>query len=162
MKNAGFTIIELMISSAILLIALASISIVYISAERLMYYGINQTDVQRKAQTVGERIVRWIRPARDVNIINGGNGIEIDIPIDVEDTITSGVYYEEESIYYDSNIEDNVPAIKITDWVYETDNPIFRKAGDLVYVNFGIENNYLHGPVNPVETELTIKIRNAD
>ncbi len=163
MKRAGFTIIELMIASSILLIALASISIVYLSGERLMYSGINQADVQRKAQILGGNITRWIRPASSVTVMNNGDMLEIVVPlsIDPDSDVTRRIYYEDGGIYYDSDINDNNPAMQVAGNVYKTEDRVFRNIGDLVYVDFGIESVYLHGPSYPVETELKIKVRNT-
>lgn len=163
----GFTVVELMIASCVFLIALAGISIVYISGEGLMHAGINQLDAQRRVQTLNERIIRGIRPARSVTIINGGDGIQLVVPLEFDpvemepsNEVTMGVYFQDNSFYYDNNVNDGTPPVLISNNIYRGTNSIFSKIGDCVFVNFVLKSQYLYGPNYPIESVLKIKMRN--
>ena len=165
MNSKGFTILELMIASALMVIALAGIATVYIVSDTFLHAGIAKVDIQSEARIVGERINRWIRPGTSAEISGDGDVIQIETleSISPLQLVTSTIYYSDEEIYYDNDIDDDTPSFLIVDKVYKLEQEdIFSKAGDLINVNFGIASDYQHGKVQPVEVSLKIKMRGAE
>lgn len=164
MRNRGITLIELMIAMALVIIAMAGISVMYLAGQRLVEGGLRQVDIQKDAQIVGERITRWIRPATSVSVLDSGDRLDIIVPlsIDEDDTVTRSIYYDDEKIYYDSDINDDNPAVEVASGVFKTRDDIFELDSNIVDIEFGIEIEYLRVPIQPMELSLRVKIRNVD
>lgn len=165
MSKRGFTIIELMIASTIMLLALGGVMTVYIVSNTFIQAGVAEVSIQKDAQVIGEKIIRWIRAGADADILNSGNAIQIEtlISINPSQYVTSAISYNDDEIYYDSDISDGVHSSPIVDGVYRlTGKNIFSKAGSIINVNFGIGSDYLHGRIQPVEVSLRIRMRGAE
>lgn len=167
MNSKGFTIIELMIASAIMLLVLGGVITVYIVSNTFIQAGIAEVSIQKDAQVIGEKIIRWVRSGSNAEIFGSGDSIQIEtkIAINPSQTVTSAISYIDghDEIYYDSNISDGVPSSLILDGVYKlTGRNIFSKTGNIINVNFGIESDYLHGRIQPVEVSLRIRMRGAE
>lgn len=164
MRNRGVTFIELMIAMALVIIAMAGISVMYLAGQRLVEGGLRQVDIQKDAQIVGERITRWIRPATSVSVQDSGDRLDIVVPlsIDEDDVVTRSIYYDDEKIYYDSDINDDNPAVEVASGVFKTRDDIFELDSNVVDIAFSVEREYLRVPTQPMELSLRVKIRNVD
>lgn len=92
-SQKGFTIIELMIATAVLSTVLVIVTLIIISISNLYYKGINQSRVQSAARTVTDEITRQIqlndRPA--IGPVNGPNGTQTYCVGTVRYTFITGV-----------------------------------------------------------------------
>lgn len=164
MRDRGVTFIELMIAMALVIIAMAGISVMYLAGQRLVEGGLRQVDIQKDTQIVGERITRWIRPATSVSVLDSGDRLDIIVPlsIDEDDTVTRSIYYDDEKIYYDSDINDGDPAIEVASGVFKTRDDVFELDSNIVDIEFGVERESLRVPTQPMELSLRVKIRNVE
>lgn len=165
MRTRGITLIELMIAMALLIVATTGISVMYLAGQRLVEGGLRQVDIQRDAQMAGERITRWIRPATSVSVLDSGDRLEMVVPlsIDEDDVVTRSIYYDDEKIYYDSDINDNNPVVEVASGVFRTRNDIFELDNNIVDIEFGIEiEEYLRALTQPMELSLRVKTRNVE
>lgn len=88
-NQRGFTLVEVMIASAIMVVALGMLLSLYAMGQRFFRAGMNQIDVTRDARASLERISRHIRSAESIQIFDDyssptagtqGNYVEIIIP----------------------------------------------------------------------------------
>jgi len=161
----GFTLLELIIASALLVIAVSGIAIIYTTSNNFLHLGIAKIDAQGKLRIAGERICRWIRPGKSVVISGGGDAIQIETLNSVSPIqwISSSIYYNNGKIYYDSNIDDGTPASLVIDNVCKISGiDIFAQTGNLVSINFGVTNEYEVANAPSTDISLEVKLRGAE
>lgn len=168
MKTNGLTFIEVMIAMALLITAMAGVSIVFVTGQRLVEGGLRQVDVQKEIQVIGERITRWIRPASSFTITDGGDRIDIVVPLSINPLreVTRRIYFDDydDKIYYDADINDGNSAVAAAEEVYKIPRQVIfsSPSSNIVYVRFGVASEYRRITIQPMELSLRVKIRNVD
>lgn len=185
MKRHGFTIIELVISMVLLLMAMAGISLVYITTEGLHVAGSRSgaaelTGIQRKSQSPEEYISRIIRLAKWAEVDDFGDNILVDIPQDSSglNIVQSSFYFSEYndqdeeslgSIFYDPDTsldDDEVELYTNIYKIYEDGGfqPVFSIDEDLpriIKTNFGYFKGDSFTDENRRKVEFKVKMRNV-
>lgn len=168
-NQRGFTLIEMIIASAIMVIVLGMLLSLYAMGQRFFKAGMNQMDVVRQARDSLERISRHIRSAESIQIYDDysspiagtlGNFIKITIP-GANDV---GYYLNNqgEFRYIDNLATDNPDSEaddkKIADEVVSTN--IFNSGGLAIEINFSIRDDYAKDGYQGIDLWTRAKPRN--
>ncbi len=171
-QERGFSLIEIMIASVILVLALGIFLSLYTMGQRFFKGGMKQIEVVRDARSSLTRMSRDIRSAQSVQIYDDytsptgntqGNYIEIFIPSGND----AGYYLNSQGeLRYIADLNSDNPASeaddkKIADEVVDVSGSgIFNSGNIAIEINFRIRDNYAKDGYQGIDISTRVEPRN--
>lgn len=158
-KVTAFTLVELLISMAILTTVMGGIAFINITSQRYLKASSAFVTVSGDGRNTIERIVRPIRQANSINVINSGDRIEIrydalEPPTSTTSDDTNIAFYFDNGDGSDATVNDNViyldddndagtPDRVLAEKVMRIGtNSIFSINGREVTIRFKVQDDY--------------------
>lgn len=177
MKAKGFTLIELLIAMGILIIVTAGILFIYTTTWGYLKASTAYITVSGGGRNTIERIVRPIRQANSINVINDGDRIEI--RYDDNDDPTPGVDDDRNIAFYFDNGDGDDASISDNGIYSDSDNnpltpdrvivsrvmkigaeDIFSRDGREVTIKFKVQDDYTNDGYQAQDVKTMVFIRN--
>jgi len=157
-NEQAFTLIELLITSAIGVVMLLGLGSFYLSTLRIYEQGNAQTALQRQATLALEEMTRQIRPARAL-FLNTCNGVAN--ALTVRNANGDYCFYQSAE---NQLVEQLPPPDGTRNLLAGTPTPIFLAPGSLTFAingrQVGIEFTLSEGTIDPWIVKATLKRRN--
>ena len=183
MSNKGFTLVEIMFVSALLIVISAGMMKTYIAGQRSYKAGLSELDVQRVSKLAIEKMGRRLRNAKSITLLSAnGNSLEFAwddpllwTPTNNADDITSGFYYvdadnnpatiADNSIFYDSDVDDGGNAlVTLVSNISPTNNQdIFSTVTitpNRVRMRFTVFDSYAADGYQGIDINSVVELRN--
>ena len=176
-KKTAFTLVEIMVSVVIAVIAIGIIITAFLMGDKLWRAGTKQAALQREAQILSEKISRGMRPARSISIKDSGNTLEF-----VTDPNATPLYYaddrtssfsiaaagtttpEGETIYrlvYDPDISQaGDEGTWSSSLVKDAASALFQRSGRQILVNFSLKDDFAGDGFQSLDVSTSIYFRN--
>jgi len=166
MKEKGFSLVELMVATAIMLVIFGVIASTYLISQRLWRGGFTQITFQSTGRAALEKMARNLRSAIGAAVLDSGNKIRfVTDPnrtySNASDDITCEYYISGTNIMYDPNtaVSGNEVTL-LRNVTKESTTPFFQTSGNLAVITFKVyKNDALYG-VHWLSMTTSVEMRN--